>query len=1001
MKRQSSQRHTAVRFLVVVLGAVSTALALADTGGLRVYVTDMDGNPIAGAEVSASTEDSLTRRTGATNVEGEVRLMGLDPSDNYTVSVTAEGYRPARNEGALVVSERVFNLPFVLADADEVLEEIVTYGRTDIGQLVDTTSAMQATDVTVDIMESLPTGRSYQSYLQMAPSTKPSERDPSSKSGVNYSDTGGPGTSTDNIYYIDGVNVTDPRAGIFMTYFNPEIIQEQQIITGGVPAEYEGGQGLVSRVISKSGGNEFHGSISYYMQSDRLVADNDNLEDAGFSTFDVAFTLGGPILRDKLWFFTSFQKMEREEDVIDPNTQQLLRIVTRTDDLGFVKLTYRPTENDKLVAEWFNDPIRRDGSFDTNVLNNRDYKGDWPGDNRKLEYSRAWGNVVLAASYLKHVRESNLIAADRSTRNNVAYFIEDGEEPVTNAGLLQGGRGIDSLLHVGKESLNLTLDWYVESGPGNHEVKFGYSNITNKDYSEGVRTGDGAAYSSIALADGGVDLDTYVGGGWTGAVSITADDYDRIIAAMTDSAYAAQYLALYDTDGSGYIDDAELGTGLNFDQTTGNPNGQVNVYRQRQSQRGPVNLETRGDAWFIQDSWNIDEHWAINAGIRAEKWEHVASDGKTSIFTFDWDYAPRLSVVYDIRGDGGSKLWSFYGRYYDPVRTGMTAFAGTITGPVNEEQVYTGLEWLTYRTRGGAQSPDGYFAPSIKTPYTDEILVGWEHSLTPNQSIAITYTDRKTRDILEDYDLNLYLDCSSSRAGDYCLPLSYFGLDSGDLPDANYFIATLKGGKRDYRGWEASWRRRRGPDGKWFAFASIVHNDAEGNTNSDSNADFQGDVVWLDPRSPNQHGKQPGNIDWLVKLAGSYAFDNGLEIGATYRWNSGIRYSRTWAIYGRHLPQRVDQAFEDGGVTTRWIAPDAVGGYLGKSYGTLDARLKYTMEFNESMQAELFLDIFNVLDDQAATGYQDVDPSDGVYQFREANDWVEPRRFYCGARVSF
>ena len=72
--------------------------------------------------------------------------------------------------------------------------------------------------------------------------------------------------------------------------------------------------------------------------------------------------------------------------------------------------------------------------------------------------------------------------------------------------------------------------------------------------------------------------------------------------------------------------------------------------------------------FFLQDSWNIDEHWTINAGFRAEKWEHFATDG-SKIFTFDYEVAPRLSVVYDINGDGRSKVWAFTGRYYDPIRT--------------------------------------------------------------------------------------------------------------------------------------------------------------------------------------------------------------------------------------------------------------------------------------------------------------------------------------------
>jgi outer membrane receptor protein involved in Fe transport len=836
----------------------------------------------------------------------------------------------------------------------------------------------------------------------MAPSTKPSiDGNPSSKSGVNYSDIpdvagNSAGSSTDNVYYIDGINISDNYYGDFGANFNSEIIQEQQIITGGVPAEYEGGMGLISRVVSKSGGNEFHGSVNYYMQSDSLVADNDNLADSKFSTFDTAFTFGGPIVQDKLWFFTSLQRKEREEDVIDPNTQSLLRTVTRTDDYGFLKLTYQPTENDKIVAQWFNDPGDRDGSFDTGTLANRDRELEFGGDNLKLEYSHAWENVIATVSYIDHTSDDNRIVKDQSSENNVAYL---SDQTVTNAELELGGFGVDTIWDRGKESLNLTLEWFVETGLGSHEFKFGYSDQTNEHNLNQVYTGDGSRYTSIASADGGADLDSYTSDSWLGDVDITGDDYNRIITAMAGSSNAATYVGLYDTDSSGDISPAELGAGLVFDSTAGNPNGQVNVYRIDQVQVGPTNFKTDGDVFFAQDSWSIDEHWTVNAGVRAERWSHYDSAGG-KIFTFDWEYAPRLSVVYDIKGDGASKVWGFFGKYYDPIRTNMTDFAGTVTGSILEEQVYTGAnEWLTYRVRGGPSVADAFFAPTTKTPYTDEFMIGWEHSLTPNQSISVTYTDRQTNDILEDYDLGLYTDCTSDGSGDYCLPLSYFGFS--ELPEANYFIATLAGAKRDYKGWEVSWRKRRSADSQWFLLASIVNNDAKGNSNSDSNADFQGDVVWLDPRSPGQYGKQPGNIEWLVKTAGSYAFDNGLEVGATYRWNSGTRYSRTWLALGRHLPERVETAYEDGGVTTRWLADDAVGGYEGSSYGQLDARVKYTMEVGNGMEAEFFLDVFNLLDDQAARRFMDLDAGDGVYDFQEARDWVDPRRFYLGARLSF
>jgi hypothetical protein len=990
--------------IAALLLSAAFSTAFADTGGLQVKVTDATGNPIAGAAVSASTIDSLSKKSGVTNADGELRLMGLDPSDNYVISVTADGYQAARNEGVLVVSERTYDIPFSLVGGGEELEEIITYGRSDIGQLVDTTSALQSTDVTLDIMDSLPTGRNYQSYLQMAPSTKPTNDEnggnPSSKSGVNYSDVvdangNTAGSSSDNVYYIDGVNITDNYYGTFGANFNSEIIQEQQIITGGVPAEYEGGQGLISRVVTKSGGNEFHGSLNYYMQSDSLVADNDNLEDASFSTFDTAFTLGGPIIKDKLWFFTSYQLKEREEDVIDPNTQQVLRTVTNSADYGFAKLTWQATENDKITAQWFNDPSDVDGSFDTATLANRDRALERGGDNLKFEYSHAWENLILTASYISHEGEDTRIAADKSTRNDTVFLASEG---ALNSDTDLGGYGSDLFWDKNKKSTNLVAEYFLDTNMGSHEFKFGYSDMTNEHFLNSVYTGDGSQYNSIADIHSGTTLDEYTNLTWTGEVALSSDDYNRVIDGMAASDDAAYFVGLLDTSGDGIIDQTELGA-LVFESTAGNPNGQVNAVRARQATQGPQNFKTEGTAIFLQDSWNIDDHWTVDVGFRAEKWDHIASDAKTKVFSFDYEVAPRLSLIYDIKGDGASKVWAFYGRYYDPIRTNMTDFAGSVTGSVLSEEIYVGNQWVNYRTRGGPGDPDGYFAPSTKTPYTDEFMLGWEHSLTADQSIAVTYTDRETGDILEDYDLGLYLDCTADGVGDYCLPLSYFGFS--ELPSANYFISTMKGGKRVYEGLEVTWRKRRSADSKWFALASWSYNDAEGNTNSDSNADFQGDVVWLDPRSPNQYGKQPGNVEHLVKLAGSYAFDNGLEIGATYNWNSGTRYSETWSIYGRHLPERVAVAYEDRGVTTRWLDEGVIGGNETSSYGTLNARAKYVLEFGEGLSAEIFLDVFNVLDDQAARRFMDLRAGDGVYSFGEANDWVLPRRFYLGARMSF
>ena len=92
-----------------------------------------------------------------------------------------------------------------------------------------------------------------------------------------------------------------------------------------IPAEFVGTPGLLSSVITKTGTNRFAGSVNYFFQNDNLVAENQNSPAENFSTFDVAATLGGPIVRDKAWFFGSIRRVEREDDGTSLDTRQLLR----------------------------------------------------------------------------------------------------------------------------------------------------------------------------------------------------------------------------------------------------------------------------------------------------------------------------------------------------------------------------------------------------------------------------------------------------------------------------------------------------------------------------------------------------------------------------------------------------------------------------------------------------------------------------------------------------
>ena len=234
-----------------------------------------------------------------------------------------------------------------------------------------------------------------------------------------------------------------------------------------------------------------------------------------------------------------------------------------------------------------------------------------------------------------------------------------------------------------------------------------------------------------------------------------------------------------------------------------------------------------------------------------------------------------------------------------------------------------------------------------------------------------------------------------SEGSKYYLPYSYFGYTA--KPNSNYVIGTLAGGQRDYQGIEVSLAKQK--SNNWQGSLSYTYNDAKGNTNSDSNADFQGDWVALDPRAPNVY-YQPGNIKHQIKAFGTYFVDNGFEVSGVFNWNSGILYSKTQLISGRNLPVMADPAYLEGGVTDTYVLPGSVGSNTGPSYYTFDMRLKYAYKFGTSSKAEAFLDIFNLFNKQSPTSESSI-ALGGAYPFGQANAWVEPRRMYLGARYSF
>lgn len=985
-------KRLVVLFTALLMVVAGSAFAQSTTGTIQAIVTDSSGAPLPGVTVTAYAADTNTRRTEVTGADGVASLVSLQPSNRYVVETSLEGFGRAQNTNVLVRSAQTATVRVTLTMA--AVSESITV--TADAPIVDTTSAVTGQELTLELTESLPTGRSYQSYLQLVPGVLPSTTgNPASRSGINYSDIGGAiGQSTDNFYYVEGINVTDPLTGTFGANLNTEIIQEQKVLTGGIPAEFAGAPGLLSSVVTKSGSNTFTGSVNYYTQNDSLVAENEHQAGATFSTYDTAATLGGPIVRDRAWFFGSYRILNTETDVVT-NAGQFLRTVTNEGEQAYGKLSWQVTSKDRLSGTYTSDPTDISGSTVNTTLNARSSGQRQGGDRYSLEYNRVFSsNLLLDLAAGRHNGEVSTVATIQEVLNTVV-FRRTENRPLSEQQL--GGAGANNISERDSEFMRGSVEGIFDGGFGSHTVKLGLEAEDHINFRNSQFVG-GAQYNSIGAIylPNGVSAGEVATSGLFNSFTFNAgntSDRNGLMNTINSSPDRAYFYNLLDADHDGTISTAEL-QAYRFTSTAGNPNGAINYRRIIEAQSGPQETMTEGQTVYLQDTMQFGR-FAVNAGVRAERWEHIATTGE-NIFTFDWEYAPRLSVIYDLFGNGRQKVSGYYGRYYDPIRLNLTNFAGTLTGQVLEEQVFIGDRWVKYRTRGGAVEQDAFFAPTTKTPYTDELQFGYQVDLGNNMSVETSLYRRQTRDIIEDYDLALYTD--AAHAGDFILPLSYFGY--GSIPPSNFVIATLAGGERNTDGLDLVFRKRYANN--WQALVSYSFMDAEGNTNSDSNADFAGDVLWLDPRAPNVYGKQPGSVDHLFKVAASYRMFNRLELGGVYNWNSGSHASRTALQSGRNLPLLETTPYVFGGVSDTWVQPNTVGTLTNPSFGTLDLRAQWNQPLPRSTSLELFLDVFNALNDQSIIREQDLVAGQGPgLEFGKPLTFVQPRRLYLGARFIF
>ncbi|HUR79338.1 MAG TPA: TonB-dependent receptor [Thermoanaerobaculia bacterium] len=993
--------------LLAVLGLLAVPMFGATTGTIAVTATDSTGAVLPGVTIEATSPVQIGTRTAVTDSRGQAILAGLTPG-RYTIKGSLSGFQPTNTQA--VVEQNTTASVTVKMSTEAVTESITVTAE---APLVDTTRATISEHVTLQEVEALPVGRDYKAYAQLVPGVNvvPNQGgsdtpvDPAGKGGNNYSDRGtergfGKTGSTDNVYYIDGLNVTDMGNGRGTMTFNNEVILEQEIVTSGVPAEFAGGKGYVGSVVTKSGGNEFSGSLNYYLQNANMYedykTDRDWLFNAKEEKYDTAATLGGPIVKDRAWFFVSGQLRKNTDEVNVAATATPTPLSTEwlNDRKNyFGKLTLKATDSTTIIGQYFSDPREQGAEVNRQATT---VPGRYIGIEDTPRTATASIQQLFGSSFVAEARYGQFKEEYLQSPMHPELGLQNtlrGTPAGTPAYVRNLGGASTFFEQVQKRDQADLNGSFFFNAAGTHTLKGGYQYTKLEDQTRSSLNG-GASMTSLAASLLGSTLGSLKGGIFS--TSEYNNAYNALRNATTSSAFQ-----FADANHDGVLTTAEFDA-IKLTSTANNPGGGVNFLRLANISVGTNNVTARANTAFVQDDWNIGQ-WTVNAGVRMEDWKYIASDDST-ILDMDPTFSPRLGLTWDIGGQGRQKLTAFYGRYYDPIRTDMVHFAGNITGTVNGEQLFIGNDWFTYRFRGSASVRDAGFAPNLKNQTQDEYSLTYGINLTPTWAFMAQGFRRKDQNLIEDYDPHVYwalpgYACATTgcKGGEVdprfeLKPQQHGYPATGIAGPVNFYLANAIGGERTTDGLDLAVERRF--SGNWTANFQYMWRNATGNITSDANADLVGDAIEYDPRQPYMQGKLQGSIDHQLKVYGMYRLPFNLEVGGLGYWNSGAHYTESEIFlpgqYDIYLPQPLaNGSFAKRGTETH------------PAYYTVDAKLRYLVPVRR-FNVDLFLDIYNLTNNQDAIFVTQAhnDP-DSNFPYQSDRVLLSPRRYQAGVRLRF
>jgi hypothetical protein len=870
-------RYLAALVAVALLMALP-AVAQEQRGAIEGVVKDAQGGAVVGATVVAKSVTGIAVEA-VSDATGTYRFNALPPG-RYDITANLSGFAPGKVQNIDLRLGQQLNINVTLQPSG-VAETVQVVAES---PLIAITQSARATSLRGEDIEKMPKGRDFSSLVAQAPGANVEDQ----KFGTgNISIDGSSGS--ENRFIIDGAESTNLQSGISGKRLITDFVDEVQVKSSGYTAEYGGSTGGVINVVTKSGSNSFRGDVGMYWSSDVLDGDYrptlrlspTNSDAAEYVTYpkdsynrlEPGFTLGGPIAKDKVWFFVGYNPSFRPYDRTAPfsNGTQTTERQKQTDQYLAANITAQLSSQLRARAAY--------------NMSNRRTNGTLPNQDGSSAPTTDFGtNDVLPNS-------SASLTFDYTPSNKVFMSLRGG---YYRANHFTEGISTDT--------------WYLfrTTNIGMAGIPAQYQHVTNY---QNIPTNSATTRDIQERANAQFDTTFFFTGG--GQHQLKAGvQYDRIGNNIL-SGEQSNLIRLY------------------WGRTLAGVTGTYGYYRVRSNGVLPdQGFIVQGDihennfGLFVQDAWTIGSRFTLNLGLRTES-EHVpayttGSDVlKNPInFNFGDKIAPRAGFAWDVKGDGKTKVYGSWGIFYDIMKLELPQ--GSWGGQKWLEYWYT-LDTYQFDTLDVAGCPpacpgtffqgptdfrhpsafqgEGGVDPNLKPMKLQEAVAGVEREIAPTLSVSARYVHKQLDRAIEDVGV---LDPQGNEV--YTIANPGFGLRASFTPEGGDHAITYPKAERKYDAVELSLNKRMANhwSGRFSYMWSRLYGNYPGLAQSDENGrvspnvgrSFDHPLMAFDETGTPSYGDLPTDRTHQLKAQLIYDFKFGLSAGLGWYGATGIPRTR-------------------------------------------------------------------------------------------------------------